>query len=99
MMEELKDTLCTHWLSTFTIEDSNVKPIDIIQALNKENIESRPVWKPMHMQPVFAQAPAYVNGVSEKLFNKGLCIPAGPCVSDEDVAYIVDEIKKCLKDS
>ena len=47
----------------------------------------------MHLQPVYQQAPAYVNGVSESLFRRGLCLPSGPCVTDEDVAYIVDTIK------
>lgn len=62
-------------------------------ALDKANIEARPLWKPMHCQPVYRDAPAYVNGVSEELFFKGLCLPAGPYVSDDDVRYIVDEIK------
>lgn len=62
-------------------------------ALDKANIEARPVWKPMHKQPVYASAPAYVNGVSEAIFRVGMCLPAGPYVSDEDVKYIVDTIK------
>ena len=63
-------------------------------ALAAEGIESRPLWKPMHLQPVYADAPAYVNGVSESLFKTGLCLPSGPWVSDEDVAFIVDCIKQ-----
>ena len=51
----------------------------------------------MHLQPVYATNPCYVNGVSERLFNMVLCIPAGPWVTDEDVAYIVEQIKKCYK--
>jgi len=65
-------------------------------ALDAVGIESRPLWKPMHLQPVYKNNPAYVNGVSESLFHRGLCLPAGPCVTDDDVAYIVDNIKKCL---
>ena len=61
--------------------------------LDKNNIESRPLWKPMHRQPVFQQCPAYVNGVSESLFQRGLCLPSGPCVSEDDVRYIVSCIK------
>ncbi len=61
--------------------------------LDKNNIESRPLWKPMHRQPVFQQCPAYVNGVSEFLFQRGLCLPSGPCVSEDDVRYIVSCIK------
>ena len=62
-------------------------------ALDKANIEARPVWKPMHKQPCYKDAPAYVNGVSEAIFKIGMCLPAGPCVSDEDVKYIVESIK------
>ena len=64
--------------------------------LDKAGIESRPLWKPMHRQPVYRTAPAYVNGVSEQMFKRGLCLPSGPCVSDEDVAYIIAEIKKAI---
>ncbi len=62
-------------------------------ALDQAGIEARPVWKPMHKQPVYHGAPAYVNGVSEAIFKVGMCLPAGPYVSDEDVRYIVDTIK------
>jgi dTDP-4-amino-4,6-dideoxygalactose transaminase len=62
-------------------------------ALDKAGIESRPLWKPMHKQPVYKNAPAYVNGVSESLFKRGLCLPSGPCVSDEQVNYIIENIK------
>ena len=62
-------------------------------ALDKAGIEARPVWKPMHRQPVYRNAPAYVNGVSESVFKVGMCLPSGPYVTDEDVRYIVDTIK------
>ena len=65
-------------------------------ALDAAGIESRPLWKPMHKQPVYAENPAYLNGVSEALFKKGLCLPSGPCVTDEDVHYIVEQIKNAL---
>lgn len=64
--------------------------------LDKANIESRPLWKPMHLQPVYKNCPAYINGVSEDLFKCGLCLPSGPMVSDSDVEYIVSEIKKSI---
>lgn len=64
--------------------------------LDKAGIESRPLWKPMHLQPVYADSPAYVNGVSEALFKRGLCLPSGPWVTDEDVHYIVEKIKECM---
>lgn len=63
-------------------------------ALDAAGIESRPLWKPMHRQPVYAANPAYVNGVSESLFERGLCLPSGPYVSEEDVRYIVERIKE-----
>lgn len=65
-------------------------------ALDAAGIESRPLWKPMHKQPVYAQNPAYVNGVSEALFKRGLCLPSGPCVTEEEVHYIVEQIKNAL---
>ena len=65
-------------------------------ALSDADIEARPVWKPMHKQPVYKNAPAYVNGVSEEIFKKGLCLPAGPWVEDEDVKRIVDTIKASI---
>lgn len=67
-------------------------------ALDAAGVESRPVWKPMHKQPVFAGCPAYVNGVSESIFKVGMCIPAGPYVSDNDVRYICSVIKDSIAD-
>ena len=66
-------------------------------GLDAAGIESRPLWKPMHKQPVFADCPAYLNGESESLFKVGLCLPSGPCVSDDDVRYIVSELLKLRK--
>ncbi len=65
-------------------------------ALDEAGIEARPLWKPMHRQPVYKNAPAYVNGVSEALFKVGMCLPAGPYVTDDDVRYIVEQIKANL---
>ena len=65
-------------------------------ALDKANIEARPVWKPMHKQPCYQNAPAYVNGVSEDLFKVGMCLPAGPYVTDDDVKFIVEAIKSLI---
>lgn len=72
--------------------NSNVEALRI--ALDAANIEARPLWKPMHKQPVYKNMPAYLNGVSESLFKVGICLPAGPYVSDDDVRYIVDTIKE-----
>lgn len=64
--------------------------------LDKAGIESRPLWKPMHKQPVFKGVPAYINGTAESLFKRGLCLPSGPMVTDEDVSYIIQNIKENL---
>ena len=87
-----------YWLCTILIdkEETGVDCEELRVFLDRKGIETRPLWKPMHLQPVFAGSPCYVDGTSEKLFEKGLCIPAGPCVTDEDVAYIVSEIKNCI---
>lgn len=74
--------------------NDNVEAMRI--ALDALNIESRPLWKPMHKQPCYKDAPAYLNGVSEELFKVGMCLPAGPYVSDEDVKYIVETIKSAI---
>ena len=78
---------------------TDCQPNDNVEALRvylqEKKIEARPVWKPMHKQPVYQNAPAYVNGVSEAIFKVGMCLPAGPCVTEEDVHYIVD----CIKDA
>lgn len=74
--------------------NSNVEAMRI--ALDKLSIESRPLWKPMHLQPVYKNSPAYVNGVSEELFKKGLCLPSGPMINDEDAKFIIESIKAAI---
>ena len=74
--------------------NANVEALRVL--MDQAQIEARPLWKPMHKQPVYKNAPAYVNGVSEALFKVGMCLPAGPYVSDEDVRYIVDTIKAAI---
>ena len=79
---------------------TDCQPNENVEALRmfmlSKKVEARPVWKPMHKQPVYADAPAYVNGVSEEIFKVGICLPAGPCVTDDDVRYIVDCIKEAI---
>lgn len=77
--------------------NENVEALRVFM-LNKK-IEARPVWKPMHKQPVYKDAPAYVNGVSETIFKIGMCLPAGPYVTDDDVRYIVECIKEAIVNS
>ena len=74
--------------------NSNVEAMRI--GLDTFGIESRPLWKPMHKQPVYRDCLAYLNGVSEDLFRKGLCLPSGPYVTDEDVEYIVGCLRKLI---
>jgi dTDP-4-amino-4,6-dideoxygalactose transaminase len=74
--------------------NENVEALRVF--LDQAQVEARPVWKPMHKQPVYKNAPAYVNGVSEDIFKVGMCLPAGPYVTDDDVKYIVDCIKAAI---
>lgn len=84
-----------YWLSTILVnpQEAGFTYQELSARLTAADIESRPLWKPMHLQPVFAKAPAYVNGVSEALFAQGLCLPSGPMVTDGDVDKIVKVIK------
>ena len=75
--------------------NANVEAMRV--ALDRAQIEARPVWKPMHKQPCYKDAPAYLNGVSEAIFKVGMCLPAGPYVTDDDVRYIVDCIKEAIE--
>ena len=79
---------------------TDCQPNDNVEALrvlmDQAGIEARPVWKPMHKQPVYKDVPAYVNGVSEAIFKIGMCLPSGPLVTDDDVRYIVDTIKEAI---
>lgn len=88
----------THAAKTLHTDCEPNRNVEAIRmALDEAGIESRPLWKPMHKQPVYRNNPCYVNGVSEALFKRGLCLPSGPCVTDEDVRYIVEQIKACLQ--
>ena len=87
------------WLSTMLVDDrAKDTPTreDIRKALEKENIECRPLWKPMHLQPVFSEAPFYGDGTSEKLFEKGLCLPSGSNLTVEDLERVAEHLKKCF---
>lgn len=79
---------------------TDCQPNDNVEALrvfmDAAEIEARPVWKPMHKQPVYKNCPAYVNGVGEEIFKLSMCLPAGPCVTEEEIKYIVDTIKNAI---
>lgn len=101
MQPFLKNTKPNHWLSVITLEEGcKVKPIDIMLALEKENIESRPVWKPMHMQPVFAEydfIKVEENAVSEDLFNRGVCLPSDSKMTKEEQERVINVVKNLWK--
>ena len=87
----------THAVESATTDcqpNDNVEALRM--ALDAAGIESRPLWKPMHRQPVYRNSPAYTNGVSESLFRVGICLPAGPWVTDDHVRYIVDSIRAAI---
>jgi len=87
------------WLSTILIDPTTAKCTreELRLALEKENIESRPLWKPMHLQPVFSKYPSYVNGVSEKLFDDGLCLPSGSNLGSIELERVFDVIDKQMR--
>lgn len=98
--EPNKDYFCNNWLSVISVDKSQTNGIsreDLRLCLEKENIESRPLWKPMHMQPVFTGAAFYGNGIAEKFFENGLCLPSGSNLSDDDRKRIASSIQNCFK--
>jgi len=101
MQPILADTKPNHWLSVITLkENSKVKPLDIMETLEKENIESRPVWKPMHMQPVFKEndfIKVKENAVSEDLFERGVCLPSDTKMTEEEQDRVIEIIKNLWK--
>jgi dTDP-4-amino-4,6-dideoxygalactose transaminase len=90
------DYYSNHWLSTILVQGP-ISREDIRKGLVADNIDSRPIWKPMHLQPVFADAPYYGNGVSDAIFQNGLCLPSGSNLSEEDLERVVTNIKETLR--
>ena len=101
MLPVFRDGEPNYWLSVFLIDDkSKVTPLDIITALDKNNIESRPVWKPMHLQPVYQGKMFFPHNsacVSEKLFQKGVCLPSGSSLTEEEQRRVADIVKSCFR--
>ena len=93
---EGEDFNSNYWLTCITVEpeEAGFTREDVRLALDADNIESRPLWKPMHLQPVFKDAPFYGNGTSERLFEIGLCLPSGPTLTDEDVERVTKVVKQ-----
>jgi len=94
-MPEIQGARGNRWLTTLTFKKTN--PQEIINLLEEVNIESRPLWKPMHMQPLFSDALVIENGTSQQLFEEGICLPSGSSMSDEDVIRVCDTIKKAIR--
>ncbi|WP_330216778.1 DegT/DnrJ/EryC1/StrS family aminotransferase [Lebetimonas sp. JS138] len=91
-MPELPNTRGTRWLTTVVFK--NKDPWKVMQNLKDNQIESRPLWNPMHLQSLFKGVKSYLNGRSEKLFKKGLCLPSGTALSKNDVKYICEVINE-----
>jgi len=92
-LSEPEGSFSNRWLTTVLIKTPGLYPEKLRLALEKENIETRALWKPMHLQPVFKDAPYYGNGLSERLFNEGLCLPSGTALTQENLGRIVAYLK------
>lgn len=96
---EPKEARSNRWLTTLLIDPKQTRGVtreDFRLELEKKNIESRPLWKPMHLQPVYSNAPRYTNGVSEALFSQGLCLPSGSAMTPEDRHRVTETIRSVL---
>lgn len=93
-MPEIQGSRGNRWLSTMVCAKSD--PYRLTEALESVNIESRPLWKPMHLQPVFKDAKAIVDGTSETLFSRGICLPSGSSMCDDDIDRVVTTVKRVL---
>ena len=94
-MPEIANSRGNRWLTTALFKEKGAH-LRVIEALAKENIESRPLWKPMHMQPVFEGALAFTDGTSEEMFARGICLPSGTAMVDEEFARVVKIVKENL---
>ncbi len=92
-MPELKNSRGNRWLTALTFENTDFN--EVMEALEEINVESRPLWKPMHMQPLFKDAKTHLDGTSERLFKKGLCLASSTTMTKEDVKKICQIIRKC----
>jgi dTDP-4-amino-4,6-dideoxygalactose transaminase len=90
-LHEPQGYFSNRWLSCILLDSMEIRE-GLRIALEKENIESRPLWKPMHQQPVFKDCPAYINGVSEDLFDRGLCLPSGSNLTEMELDRVISAI-------
>ncbi|WP_262250029.1 DegT/DnrJ/EryC1/StrS family aminotransferase [Parapedobacter soli] len=98
LSEPSADYYSNFWLTTVLVDHPEVTREDIRLALEADNIESRPLWKPMHLQPVFEDAPFYGDGTSERLFEKGLCLPSGSNLIEDDLQRVVKIVRRLFVD-
>lgn len=98
-LQESKNNFSNRWLTTITVDQAitGTNCMEIISTLEKENIECRPLWKPLHLQPIFSSFPSFNNGISEALFNSGLCLPSGSSLHPNDLSEICETIKDCIR--
>ena len=98
-MPEAPWNRCTRWLTCILVDPKlfGVDRETIRLALEAENIEARPVWKPMHLQPVFAHCDRFGGDVAEDLFNRGLCLPSGSNLTESDLQRVVEVVRRCAK--
>lgn len=99
MLKEDDKRVSTHWLSVMRLNNSKITPNDILEALEKENIESRPIWKPMHMQPIFKKYPFFNHNakgisISEELFKNGICLPSDTNMTKKEQERVIEIIRK-----
>lgn len=100
-MPEFQDAVPNRWLSALLIDEkvTGATYLDVIEALTAENIEARPIWKPLHQQPVFVGSKYYTHSdtesISDKLFSQGLCLPSGSSMTVEDQERVIATVKKC----
>jgi len=91
-MPEIENSFGNRWLTTLIFENTN--PMRVIEALDRENIESRPLWKSMHLQPLFSNSISFIDGTSERLYNRGICLPSPTATSKEDLMRVVKVIRE-----
>lgn len=99
LLDEPPGFFSNRWLSTLYIDPKLTKGVSkdaVINSLQSDNIECRPLWKPMHLQPVFRHSPYYLNGTADELFKNGMCIPSGSNLSDDDLSRVVEGVKRCF---
>ena len=98
-LQEPTECFSNRWLTTITMDSNHVTPKKLIDALEKENAECRPLWKPMHLQPVFRNSANYVNGISENLFLTGVCLPSGSAMTKSELDLVVSTVSKVVREN